>query len=92
MAHKKALGSAKKNRDSAGRGLGVKIFGGQKAKPGSIVIRQRGTKFKAGLNTGIGKDHTIYSKIAGTVRFDDKKITTFSSGKREVKVVNIIAK
>ncbi len=92
MAHKKALGSAKKNRDSAGKRLGVKVFGGQKAKGGSIIVRQRGTKFRPGLNVGIGKDHTIFSKINGTVQFQNKKVTRFTSDKRKTKIVNVIEK
>lgn len=89
MAHKKALGSAKKNRDSEGRRLGVKIYGGGKAQPGSIVIRQRGTKFRPGNNADMGKDHTIFSKINGVVKFRDKKITTYTSEKKKVKIVDI---
>jgi len=92
MAHKKALGSAKKNRDSEAKRLGVKIFGGQIARPGSIIIRQRGTKFKPGKNVGMGKDYTIFSKINGVVKFQDKKINTFTSNKRKVKVVNVVEK
>lgn len=69
MAQKKAAGSTSNGRDSAGRRLGVKIFGGVKASAGSIIIRQRGTKFYPGQNTGMGKDHTIYASIDGIVRF-----------------------
>ena len=92
MAHKKALGSAKKNRDSAGRRLGVKVYGGQKVGKGEIVIRQRGTKFRTGANVSYGKDYTIYSKIDGFVKFMDKKISSFTGGKKRVKVVNVNAK
>ena len=67
MATKKAGGSTNNGRDSAGRRLGVKIFGGQYAKPGSILVRQRGQKFKPGENVGMGKDHTLFAKQAGTV-------------------------
>ncbi len=72
MAQKKAAGSSKNGRDSAGRRLGVKLFGGQKAKPGSIILRQRGTRFFAGTNVGMGRDHTLYSLNDGVVRFDRK--------------------
>lgn len=80
MAHKKAGGSSRNGRDSAGRRLGVKKFGGQLVLPGNIIIRQRGTKFHAGLNVGIGKDHTIFAKVAGTVEFRTRaKERTFVS-------------
>ena len=69
MAHKKAGGSSRNGRDSAGRRLGVKKFGGEKVIPGNIIIRQRGTKWYPGLNVGIGKDHTIFSVTEGTVKF-----------------------
>ena len=69
MAHKKAGGSSRNGRDSAGRRLGVKKFGGQVVIPGNIIIRQRGTKYHPGENVGIGKDHTIFATETGTVRF-----------------------
>jgi large subunit ribosomal protein L27 len=69
MAHTKAQGSVKGNRDSIAKRLGVKIYGGQKAKAGSILIRQKGTKFHAGKNVGMGKDHTLFSLIDGIVKF-----------------------
>ncbi len=69
MAHKKAGGSSRNGRDSAGRRLGVKIYGGQYATAGNIIIRQRGTKFHPGRNVGLGKDHTIYALVNGEVRF-----------------------
>lgn len=69
MAHKKGGGATKKNRDSAGKRLGVKLFGGQGAKSGNILIRQRGTKFYPGEGTKIGKDHTIFAVKEGTVKF-----------------------
>lgn len=75
MAHKKGQGSTQNNRDSAGRRLGVKKFGGQVVRAGNIIIRQRGTKVHVGSNVGIGKDHTIYALIDGVVKFEikDKK-------------------
>lgn len=72
MAHKKGGGSTKKNRDSAGKRLGVKVFGGQAAKSGSIIIRQRGTKFYPGIDTMIGRDHTIFAIGQGLVKFRKK--------------------
>jgi large subunit ribosomal protein L27 len=75
MAHKKGQGSTQNNRDSAGRRLGVKKFGGQMVKAGNIIIRQRGTKVHPGNGVGMGKDHTIYALIDGQVKFEikDKK-------------------
>ena len=69
MAHKKAGGSSRNGRDSAGRRLGVKCFGGQSVLAGNIILRQRGTKYHPGRNTGMGKDHTIFATVGGTVRF-----------------------
>ncbi len=69
MATKKAGGSSRNGRDSAGRRLGVKKYGGQEVLAGNIIVRQRGTKWHPGKNVGIGKDHTIFSKIAGIVKF-----------------------
>ena len=69
MAHKKAGGSSRNGRDSAGRRLGVKKFGGESVIPGNIIIRQRGTKWHPGRNVGIGKDHTIFAKAEGAVEF-----------------------
>jgi large subunit ribosomal protein L27 len=72
MAHKKGQGSTQNNRDSAGRRLGVKKFGGEFVRAGNIIIRQRGTKVHPGNNVGIGKDHTIYALIDGYVKFEIK--------------------
>ena len=72
MAHKKAGGSSRNGRDSAGRRLGVKLYGGEKAKGGAILVRQRGTKVFAGENVGMGKDHTLFAKVSGTVEFREK--------------------
>ncbi len=69
MAHKKAGGSSRNGRDSAGRRLGVKLYGGQKAIPGNIIVRQRGTKFWPGEGVGMGKDHTIFATVDGAVTF-----------------------
>ena len=74
MAHKKAGGSSRNGRDSAGRRLGVKKFGSQEVIPGNIILRQRGTKFYPGVNFGMGKDHTLFALEAGRVRFHDGKL------------------
>jgi large subunit ribosomal protein L27 len=72
MAKKKAGGGARNGRDSQPKRLGVKQYGGQLVKAGSILVRQRGTPFKPGPNVGLGKDDTLYARIAGTVKFDKK--------------------
>ncbi len=69
MAHKKAGGSSRNGRDSAGRRLGVKIYGGQDCTAGNIIVRQRGTTYHPGKNVGMGKDHTIYALVDGEVKF-----------------------
>ena len=74
MAHKKAGGSSRNGRDSAGRRLGVKMFGGQECVPGNILVRQRGTKFYPGKNVGIGTDHTLFALVAGRVTFAQGKL------------------
>nr|ACN37040.1 unknown [Zea mays] len=82
MAHKKGAGSTKNGRDSKGQRLGVKIYGDQLAKPGAIIIRQRGTRVYPGNNVGMGKDHTLFSLIDGLVKFekygpDKKKVSVY---------------
>ena len=74
MAHKKAGGSSRNGRDSAGRRLGVKKFGGEVAIPGNILVRQRGTKFYPGRNVGMGKDHTLFALVEGRVSFHEGKL------------------
>jgi large subunit ribosomal protein L27 len=84
MAHKKAGGSSRNGRDSAGRRLGVKKFGGEVVIPGNIIVRQRGTKFHPGTNVGIGTDHTLFALIEGKVEFAHKaEGRTFVSVKPE---------
>jgi len=73
MAHKKGVGSSKNGRESESKRLGVKIYGGQFAKAGNILVRQRGTRHHAGPNVGIGKDHTLFALINGTVVFSKKR-------------------
>ena len=84
MAHKKAGGSSRNGRDSAGRRLGVKKFGGESVLAGNIIMRQRGTKVHPGYNVGIGKDHTLFAMIDGQVAFRQK-----SGGKMFVNVVPV---
>jgi len=72
MAHKKGLGSSKNGRDSNSQRLGVKVFGGQLVPGGSIIVRQRGTKLKAGTNVGWAKDDSLFAKVTGTVEFKDR--------------------
>ena len=72
MAHKKAGGSSRNGRDTAGRRLGIKKYGGEKVIPGNIIVRQRGTKWKPGDNVGLGKDHTIFALVEGQVKFRTK--------------------
>ena len=84
MAHKKAGGSSRNGRDSAGRRLGVKKFGGESVLAGNIIVRQRGTKVNPGQNVGMGKDHTLYSLAKGKVAFREK-----SGGKMFVNVLPI---
>ncbi|MDO9458978.1 MAG: 50S ribosomal protein L27 [Alphaproteobacteria bacterium] len=83
MAHKKAGGSSRNGRDSAGRRLGVKKFGGEHVISGNIILRQRGTKWHPGENVGMGRDHTIYSVIEGHVQFG----TTGKTGRPSVSVI-----
>jgi large subunit ribosomal protein L27 len=73
MAHKKGAGSSRNGRDSESKRLGVKLFGGQAAKAGNIIVRQRGTRHNPGLNVGVGKDHTLFALIDGEVEFKKKK-------------------
>ncbi len=84
MAHKKAGGSTRNGRDSESKRLGVKRFGGETVSAGSIIVRQRGTKFHSGRNTGLGNDHTIFAKVDGKVLFETK-------GPKKRKFVCIVA-
>ncbi len=86
MAHKKAGGSSRNGRDSAGKRLGVKRFGGETVLAGNIIVRQRGTKWHPGAGVGLGKDHTIFATIDGTVSFRTK-----AAGRTYVSVVPMMA-
>ena len=83
MAHKKAGGSTRNGRDSESKRLGVKSYGGQAVAPGNIIVRQRGTHFHPGLNVGCGKDHTLFAKAEGIVRFEAK-------GPKQRKYVSVV--
>ena len=83
MAHKKGLGSSKNGRDSNAQRLGVKVFGGQLIPGGSIIVRQRGSKIKAGENVGMGKDDTLFAMVSGTVEYRDRG--------RQGKFVSVVA-
>ena len=72
MASKKGLGSSRNGRDSNSQRLGVKVFGGENVPGGSIIVRQRGTRFKPGVNVGVGKDDTLFAKVSGVVEFRDR--------------------
>lgn len=82
MAHKKAGGSSRNGRDSQGQRLGVKIFGGELVVPGNIIVRQRGTKFHAGKNVGIGRDWTLFALVEGHVKFEYK-----DQGRQKISIV-----
>ena len=86
MAHKKAGGSSRNGRDSAGRRLGIKKYGGELVISGNIIVRQRGTKFYPGENVGMGKDHTLFSLIEGNVKFQEK-----AQGRQYVSVIPAVA-
>jgi large subunit ribosomal protein L27 len=91
MSHVKAGGTAKNLRDSKPKYLGVKLADGQSAKEGSIIVRQRGTRYLSGENTKIGKDHTIYSTTKGTVRFTNKRKKGFNGKTKVHKLVTVEA-
>jgi large subunit ribosomal protein L27 len=86
MAHKKAGGSSRNGRDSAGKRLGVKRFGGETVLAGNIIVRQRGTKWRPGAGVGLGRDHTIFAVVDGTVAFQTK-----AEGRTYVSVVPMVA-
>lgn len=90
MASTKAGGSAKNLNDSKPKYLGVKLADGAKAKPGAIIVRQRGTKIEAGKNVRVGKDHTLFSVAEGTVSFHTRRKTTFTGATKQKKFVDVI--
>ena len=84
MAHKKGVGSSRNGRDSKPKMLGVKRYGGESVRPGAIIVRQRGTKIKPGVNVGLGRDHTIYAMVEGVVKFEP-----YSRTQKQVSVYNV---
>jgi len=92
MAHTKAAGSTKLGRDSQPQYLGVKLYNGEPAKPGSIIVRQRGTKIIAGQNVRRGKDDTLYAVANGIIKFTQRTKMNFNGTRHMVKVANVVAK
>lgn len=90
MSHTKAGGSVKGGRDSAGRRLGVKLFGGQFVRSGGIIVRQRGTRMEAGAGVAVGVDHTLYAARDGVVKFTVKQITKFTGTKVRRTFVSVV--
>lgn len=90
MSHTKAGGTAKNVHDSPGQRLGVKLFGGQAAISGNIIVRQRGTRMEAGVGVAVGVDHTLYAVTNGTVKFSQKQITKFTGQKVRRTIVNVL--
>lgn len=90
MATKKSGGSTTLGRDSRAQRLGVKLFGSEAAKPGAIIIRQRGTKYHPGKNVSIGKDDTLYSTVIGKVKFSTKKIIGFNNKLKQIRIVEVV--
>lgn len=90
MAHKKAGGSTALGRDSVSKRLGVKLYGGQQAKSGSIIIRQRGTNFRAGKNVKRGNDDTLFATAAGIVQFTKRKLRRFDGNLKQAWIVNVV--
>ena len=90
MAHRKAGGTARNLRDSNPKYLGTKLYAGEKAQAGSVIIRQRGTKIMAGKNVGVGRDHTLFALKEGTVKFTDKRKQNFDGTTSVKKAVHVI--
>ncbi len=91
MATAKSAGSTRLGRDSSAKRLGVKLFEGERASPGNILIRQRGTKYLAGKNVRMGSDNTLYSIMEGTVKFTQRSKKLFNGSSRSAKVVNVMS-
>ncbi len=89
MAHKKAAGSTSNGRDSQAKRLGVKVYGGQTVQAGNIIIRQRGTPFRAGKNVSTGKDHTLFALKDGVVEFKEKQVRKYDNRVFKVKFVHV---
>ena len=91
MAHKKAGGSTSLGRDSHGQRLGIKLYAGERVRPGMIIVRQRGTKVRPGTNVAIGTDDTLFSMATGVVKFTEKKVRRFTGAFKKVKFANVVA-
>lgn len=91
MAHKNSAGSTSLGRDSRSQRLGIKLYAGEAAKTGSIIVRQRGTRYRAGENVKRGKDDTLFAMAPGVIKFTNRKITTFTGEMKWVKMVNVVA-
>jgi len=89
MAHKKAGGSTALGRDSQSKRLGVKVSDGTFARSGAIIVRQRGTRIRPGENVGMGRDHTLFAMVAGTVKFTRRQHTRFDGNRKVVSVANV---
>lgn len=89
MAHKKAGGSTALGRDSKSKRLGVKLQDGQIAKAGAIIVRQRGTKYRAGTNVSVGNDHTLFATAGGMIKFRTKKVRRFDNQLKQTKIVEV---
>lgn len=92
MAHKKAGGSTRLGRDSESKRLGIKKYGGQAVKAGDILVRQRGSRYRAGENVDTGKDYTLFSKIEGIVNYKKKQLRTFDNKLQERQIVSVTKK
>ncbi len=90
MAHKKAGGSTSYGRDSHGQRLGIKLYAGEVAKPGNIIVRQRGTKVRPGVNVAIGTDDTLFAMANGVVKFTEKKVRRYTGAFKTVKFANVV--
>ncbi|MEN9557898.1 MAG: hypothetical protein RL141_267 [Candidatus Parcubacteria bacterium] len=90
MATKKAGGSTQLGRDSQGQRLGIKLYAGEFAKPGAIIVRQRGTKIRAGVNVKRGSDDTLFSTAPGLVKFTNRRVTRFTGALKMVKFANVV--
>lgn len=91
MAHTKAKSTTKNNRDSKPKYLGIKLSGGQKAKPGNIIVRQVGTRFIPGKGVALGADNTIYALVEGVVEYKTRKARKFNGSKKQIKVVHVVS-
>lgn len=89
MSHKKAGGSTRLGRDSRSQRLGIKLYGGEKAQPGAIIVRQRGSRYRAGKNIGIGKDDTLFATAVGIVKYTKKKIEKFNGKLEYAQIVSV---